>query len=158
MKQGHLRDGIAVTVLRFGIIYGPRHDNWSAVESLLAKVAGGETVEVGSKLTSRGFVHVSDIARAVLAAQGRNGFEVYNIQPDRPVTLGEVVENAAKILGMPNTLIETNPDNPSIRNVSGVRAATELNWHPETDIEDGLRDVAGFLEHLPSSPPQGASK
>jgi UDP-glucose 4-epimerase len=149
LRQCHLSVGTAITVLRFGIIYGPRHDNWSAVESLLAKVAAGEPVQIGSGRTARGFVYVSDIARAILCAVGRTGFETYNIQADRPVTLREVIEASAAILGRPCDLIETDPAKPSIRSVSADLAHRELGWRPETSLEEGLTDVARFLGFLP---------
>ncbi|MCQ0987996.1 NAD-dependent epimerase/dehydratase family protein [Jiella marina] len=153
LKQQQARHPeIAVTVLRFGIIYGPRHDNWSAVEALLAKVAEGGNVVVGSARTARGFLHVGDIARAILAARDRTGFEVFNIQPDRPITLREVVETAAGLLGHECRLVESDPDHPSIRNVSGVLASQSLGWRAETDLEAGLRDVAQFLGLLPAKP------
>ena len=43
-----LRDDLDVTVLRFGIIYGPRPTNWSAVESLFDSVKHKDEVVVGS--------------------------------------------------------------------------------------------------------------
>lgn len=153
LRQCHLSEGTAITILRFGIIYGPRRDNWSAVESLLAKVAAGEPVQIGSGRTARGFVHVADIARAIIAAVGRSGFETFNIQADRPVTLREVVETSAEILGRPCNLIETDPANPSIRNVSGDLARQQLGWRPETSLADGLSDVARFLGFLPEARP-----
>jgi UDP-glucose 4-epimerase len=149
LRQCHLSEGTAVTILRFGIIYGPRRDNWSAVESLLAKVAAGEPVRIGSGRTARGFVHVADIARAIIAGVGRSGFETFNIQADRPVTLREVVETSAEILGRTCELIETDPANPSIRNVSGDLARQQLGWRPQTSLAEGLSDVARFLGFLP---------
>lgn len=152
LRQFSLREAAAVTVLRFGIIYGPRYDNWSAVESLLAKVAASEPLSIGSGRTARGFVHVSDIARAVIAAIGRDGFEIFNIQADRPVTLREVIDTSARILGRPYNLVETDPVRPSIRNISSELARRQLHWRPEVSLDEGLMDVARFLGYLPAEP------
>lgn len=149
LRQVHDQTGIAVTVLRFGIIYGPRRNNWSAVEALLDKVATTGKVEVGSARTARGFVHVVDVADAVLASRGRAGFEIFNIQSPVPVTLGQVVETASNILGRPTDLVETAADCPSVRNISGERARTHLGWSPAIDLRTGLTSVARFLGHLP---------
>lgn len=142
----HLATGLPVTVLRFGIIYGPRTDNWSAVEALLTKVAGGEAVEVGARGTARCFIHVADIARAILASVGRDAYDVINIQGDAPVTLGDVIDASAGVLGMAPNVVETNPFQPNIRNVSNARAKVLLGWRPQIGLTDGLRTVADFLD------------
>lgn len=138
--------GMPVTVLRFGIVYGPRPDNWSAVENLLVAVAGGQPVRIGSRATARCFVHVSDIADGIIAACGRDGFQVVNLQGDRPITLGEVIDRSAELVGRSPEIIETDPANPSVRNVSNARAATLLGWRPQVDLPSGLRSVADFLD------------
>ena len=54
------------TILRFGIIYGPRFKNWSAVESLFHAVGTEQEVRIGSRQTGRCFIHVEDIAAGIL--------------------------------------------------------------------------------------------
>lgn len=144
----HLQNKLDVTILRFGIIYGPRRSNWSAVEQLLAKVAASERVMIGSRDTARCFIHVSDVARGILAAVGRKGCEVFNIQGDAPVTLGEVVDCAGTLLSRRPDVTETDPASPSIRNVSNAKARAELDWRPQVDIGAGLASVARYLGFL----------
>jgi len=146
LRLRHGATALPVTVLRFGIIYGPRASNWSAVEALLAKVAAGEPIEVGARATARCFIHVADIARGILAAMGRGGYEVINIQGDVPVTLGDVIDASAQVLRMTPTVVETNPSEPNVRNVSNAKAKAELDWRPQIGLVDGLRTVAEFLE------------
>jgi len=43
----------AITILRFGIIYGPRTANWSAVENLFNAVRTQDEVKVGAARTAR---------------------------------------------------------------------------------------------------------
>ena len=69
----------AGTVLRFGIIYGPRAANWSSVESLLNSVRTQDEVVVGSKATARRFVHVQDIAKGIHCLGRQSG--IRDIQP-----------------------------------------------------------------------------
>ena len=61
-----------VTILRFGIVYGPRLKNWSAVESLVDKVYRDEPITVGSARTSRKFINVGDLCSGILASIGRS--------------------------------------------------------------------------------------
>jgi nucleoside-diphosphate-sugar epimerase len=134
------------TVLRFGIVYGSRRGNWSAVESLFNTVATGDEVTVGSLATARRFIHVSDIADAVLSALGTPGFEIVNIQGARPVTLGEVIETSAEISGGSPRVTETDPNAPSIRGVSGAKAETLLGWRAKVDLRDGLTQLGRYLD------------
>lgn len=145
LRQLHAQGSCAVTVLRFGIIYGPRGDNWSAVESLLHRVATQPQVQIGARATARCFVHVADIAAALRAAVGVPGYDIFNIQGDRAVTLGEIVDHAARLLGRSPVLTETDPANPSVKLVSNAKAVARLDWRPRIGIEDGLESVADFL-------------
>lgn len=139
----------AVTVLRFGIVYGPRPSNWSAVEALFNAVRTRDEVTVGAKATARRFIHVDDIVAGLLASRGRQGFEVFNLSGDRPVTLGEIVETSAKVLGRSVSVAESNPAQPSIRNPDNGMARGALGWAPRLDIEAGLDDLRRFFQTMP---------
>lgn len=134
-----------VTVLRFGIVYGPRATNWSAVESLLNTVRTQDEVKVGALKTARRFIHVDDIASGILASRGRAGFEIFNLSGDRPVSLGEVIETSARLLGRRVKVVETNPSQPSVRNPDNAKARAHLKWRPALDLQTGLGSVAEFL-------------
>ena len=136
----------AVTVLRFGIVYGPRRDNWSAVENLFNAVRTQEEVKVGAVKTARRFIHVDDIVAGILACRGRSGFEVFNLSGDRPVSLGEVIETSAELLNRRVKVVETNPAQPSIRNPDNAKARAQLNWQPAIDLKAGLSGLRQFLE------------
>jgi len=142
LRQARARHDIAVTVLRFGILYGPRRGSGSAVETLVERSLSGEPVEIGSRATARGFVHVEDAVRSILAAVGRGGFEIYNIQPEHPITLGDILSCIGELLGRSIPVIETTPATPSIRNVSGALARQQLGWTPTVSLFDGIRDIA----------------
>jgi UDP-glucose 4-epimerase len=139
----------AVTVLRFGIVYGPRPSNWSAVEALFNAVRTRDEVTVGAKATARRFIHVNDIAAGILASRGRHGFEVFNLSGDRPVTLGEIVDASAKLLGRVVRVGESNASQPSVRNPDNAMARAELGWAPRIDLETGLGDLRRFFDAMP---------
>jgi len=135
----------AITILRFGIVYGPRADNWSAVESLFNAVRVRDEVRVGAVKTARRFIHVDDIASGILASRGRSGFEIFNLSGDRPISLGEVIEASMRVVGRRPRIVETNPSQPSIRNPDNRKARAQLGWRPSIDLDRGLGSVADFL-------------
>lgn len=145
LRQKYQHGFCPATVLRFGIIYGPRAGNWSAVESLLHAVATQDEVAVGSLGTGRRFIHVSDIAAAVIASIGLDGFEIINIQGPEMVTLRDIIETAKKLLGRSPAVTERTPDQVSLRTVSEQKAKALLGWEAAVGLEDGLKSVLDFV-------------
>lgn len=145
--MANARSGVGATVLRFGIVYGPRPDNWSAVEALHDAVGRQERVQVGARLTGRRFIHVDDIAAGLGASLGRGGFEVFNLTGDRVVTLGEIVEASACVHGRKTPEVEErDPGRVTVRNIDNARAKAALGWRPGVSLHEGL---AGLV-HLPA--------
>ena len=133
---------IAGTVLRFGIVYGPRTGNWSAVEALFHAVASRNEVEVGSLSTARRFIHVQDVASGILAAVGRRGFEIFNLSGNSLIRLAGVIEASERVLGRRVTVTERDGAHPSVRDAANGKARRQLGWAPEIDLETGLRTLA----------------
>ncbi len=133
------------TVLRFGIIYGPRKANWSAVESVMSQVKNQNEVTVGSVKSGRRFVHLTDIARGIVKSIGLAGFEIINLSGDRLVTLGEVISESEKIFGKKVKIIEKAPTEISVRNPLNTKAKKLIGWTPEIDIVTGLKTLLPFV-------------
>jgi UDP-glucose 4-epimerase len=142
LKSSGLFDDLMI--LRFGIVYGPRSDNWSAVESLLNSSSKGR-VEVGSLATARRFIFVDDVVDGILSSLGHRGQETLNLAGSRLVTLGDVITESEKILGHGVSVDETNPTAVSVRNPNPRRAMDVLGWRPEVDLHEGLSRVAAHL-------------
>jgi len=142
LKSSDLFDNL--TILRFGIVYGPRTENWSAVESLLNASAKG-LVEVGSLSTARRFIFVDDVVDGVLSSLGHRGQATLNIAGQKLVSLGEVITESGKILGRDVEVRETNPTAISVRNPDPSRALSVIGWQPQVDLHEGLSRVAAHL-------------
>jgi UDP-glucose 4-epimerase len=138
-SQGKLS---AATVLRLGIVYGPRVSNWSAVESLFDAVKTRDQIEVGSLATARRFIHVEDVAEGILASLGRSGFEIFNLSGDQLVSLGQVVEESMEIHDREPAIVEMNAAAASIRNPDNGKARAKLGWSPRMDLHEGLLSLA----------------
>jgi len=138
---GLLREDLAVTILRFGIVYGPRPSNWSAVESLFDSVKNKQEVVVGSLKAGRRFIHVDDICAGILAAVGQTDFEIFNISSDSTVTLGQIIEESRRIHSTTPRVLESSPEKISLRNPSNLKAKQRLNWSPLVSLSDGLKSL-----------------
>lgn len=133
------------TILRFGIIYGPRKNNWSAVESIFSSIKNNDEITVGSLKTGRCFIHVSDIAKGIIRSIGLEGFNVINLEGDNLITLDDIIKNGQLILNKTVRVIESDPSRVSLRNISNDKAKKTLNWHPEINLEEGLKTLLPFI-------------
>jgi len=139
LRQKYQHGFCPVTILRFGIIYGPRKEG-SAVESLFQAVKNQNEVTVGSLKTGRCFIHVSDIASGIIKSFGLDGFNIINLGGSKLITLGDIIEISQKILKKNPKIIETDPGTVNVRNISNRKAMKLLGWKPEIDLEAGLKE------------------
>ncbi len=145
LRQQYNNGFCPTTILRFGIIYGPRKDNWSAVESVASAVKNQNEVTVGSLKTGRRFIHVSDIARGIIKSIGLSGFNIINLTGNKIITLDDVIQKSQSIFGKSVKVIEKNSSQISIRNPSNKKAKKMLNWEPQIDLEQGIESLREFL-------------
>lgn len=145
LKQKYEHGFCPVTILRFGIIYGPRKSNWSAVETLYNSVKNNDDVIVGSLKTGRCFIHVSDIVSGIIRSIGLAGFNTLNLEGSGLISLQDIIETSRKLLHKNPIIIEKNPGTPNVRNVSNKKAKEILNWQPLIDLEKGIESL---MEHI----------
>jgi UDP-glucose 4-epimerase len=135
----------STTILRFGIIYGPRKSNWSAVETIASAVKNQDEVSIGSLKTGRRFIHVSDIANGIIQSLNLKGFNIINLTSDRIITLDDIINTSQKMFKKSIKINETNPTNVNIRNPSNQKAKKILNWEPKISLVEGLNSINDFI-------------
>lgn len=150
LRLAHQRGACPITVLRFGIVYGPPPNNWGAIESLFAAVETQDIVQVGSLATARRFIHISDLAEGICSAIGRPGFEVFNLSGNELISLEGIIKSSSIFWGRSPQVRETNPTSISIRNPDNAKARRVLGWEPVISLADGLStltDSSNGTEH-----------
>jgi UDP-glucose 4-epimerase len=137
-----LQSEIPTTILRFGIVYGPRANPGSAPESLLYSVSLGKDIEVGNLETSRRFIFVDDLVFGILRVIESNvqlGFHTYNLAGNRLVSLKDIILTSQDITN--NTINFSQTLNPaSIRNPVSDKFESHFSWGALTNLESGLRE------------------
>jgi UDP-glucose 4-epimerase len=109
--------------------------------------AGGTPTIFGDGSQTRDYVHVGDVARAMLLALERDG-GVYNVGTGVETSVVELYAAIATAAG--------GPDRPPAfaaarlgelqRSVLDPRlAARELGWRPERSLADGLADTWSWM-------------
>ena len=136
--------GTGHVALRLANVYGPRQLpklEGGVIAIFLDRMAAGqETVVYGDGLQSRDFVHVGDVARALVAAIGAAP-GVYNVGTGLDTTIVDLhamCRRASETLGEP-TFAEARPGEIRRSVLDPAAAERELGWQAETPLEHGLR-------------------
>jgi UDP-glucose 4-epimerase len=136
--------GSSHVALRLANVYGPRQLptlEGGVIAIFLDRMAGGqETVAYGDGLQSRDFVHVGDVARAMVAAVGAAP-GVYNVGTGVDTTIVDLhamCRRASETTGEP-TFADPRPGEIRRSVLDPAAAERELGWLAETPLEHGLR-------------------
>jgi UDP-glucose 4-epimerase len=131
-------------------VYGPRQDphGEAGVVAIFfnALIAGLVPKIFGDGTQTRDYVYVGDVARATLAANGREG-NVFNVGTGRETSVTELLDMCQRIAGT-SFEPDVQPARPGELQravVDPSRAVDELGWRPEHSLEDGLRATYEFL-------------
>ena len=74
-----------------------------------------------------------------------DSFEIINVQGNRMITLGDIIEVSKELLGKNPEIIEKSPEQVSVRTVSNEKAKELIQWEAKINLEEGLETVANFM-------------
>jgi UDP-glucose 4-epimerase len=136
-------DGIPHAVCRLGNVYGPRqrHDGEAGVVAILSDHLwrGHAPTLFGFGKPTRDYVHVHDVARALLAAIGTAG--TFNVATGTETSVSAVFELLQAAAGT-SLIPELAPLRAGELNRSCMdpsRAGQQLGWKPAIELHEGLR-------------------
>ena len=162
-RQYHQNFGQDYVVLRYSTVYGERQ-HYRAANSLYIMetydlVRNGQApVLPGDGKDTKHFVHVSDVARANVAALQSAATDVaVNVSGPEPITTGELVELVLAYCKS-NLRPEIRPDPPGkVRLTSGGafhiphdKAGEVLGWKPIVHMKEGVTRLLAWREHQES--------
>ncbi|MBW1740226.1 MAG: NAD-dependent epimerase/dehydratase family protein [Deltaproteobacteria bacterium] len=131
-----------VTILRYGIPYGPRARDGAVIPIFVNKALNGEGLTIaGDGSQFRKFVYVEDLAEGnVLALKAIAKNKTYNLDGKEKITIRQIAETIQKIVGdVRIEYVSARPGDFSGKEVSSELAKKELGWEPITMFEEGLR-------------------
>ena len=147
LKAANVVWGLEYVILRYANVYGPRQDpkGEAGVVSLFtdAMLAGEQPRIFGDGGATRDYVHVSDVARANLAAMSARALNAYNVGTGVQTSVRELFDALAAVAGFTVEPIYDDPRPGEIRHsmVDATRLRTDTGWRPEFDLAAGLRDT-----------------
>ena len=142
--------GIRFMAMRFFNVYGPRQRPDSAVHKFARLILDGEPAPIfGDGTSRRDYVYVGDIAAGLRAAidYRKTSFEAINLGSGRDISVMEMVRGLEQVLGK-QARIEWHPEQTGDvpRTCGNMAKARELlGYEPRTELEEGLRQFAGWI-------------
>lgn len=133
---------LPVTILRYGIPYGPRARQGAVIPIFVRKALRGEPLTIAADgLQYRKFVYVEDLAEGnVLALKSIAENRIYNLEGNEKVTIRQIAETLQKLVGKVEIqYVEGRPGDFSGKEISNRKAREELGWEPRVPFEEGLR-------------------
>ena len=114
------------------------------IPTLIRSFRRGEPVRMTSGDKVRDYLHVSDVASAVCAASLGGLAGAVNIGSGRPVTLREMTDKIAAMLGAANSArFDALPDDPAdpAYVLADNRRLMACGWKPRYTLEAGLEQT-----------------
>jgi UDP-glucose 4-epimerase len=142
-----LQYGLGVTIFRFANVYGSRcHGVINDFMDKLQKNPGKLEI-IGTGQQSRDFVHVSDIAEAlVLAADEKANGKTINLGFGETTKIIDLAKMMLKILNLTDKTYVSTTNQSWQGDINTIwfniaKAKAELGWTPKIRIEDHLRTL-----------------
>jgi UDP-glucose 4-epimerase len=136
-------------ICRLGNVYGPRQnpEGEAGVVAIFSRKAwSGETpVLYGHGKPTRDYVHAADIADGLVRAAGRPG--TYNLGTGREAPVSQIWETVRDAAGATTEaeMQDLRPGELMHSCLDSSRAAQELGWKPQVELDDGLRQTYAAL-------------
>lgn len=144
--------GLSSAWARIFFLYGPREHRDRLVASVIRSLLRGQPALCSHGLQMRDYLHVQDVADAVVALLDSDVSGPVNISSGRPVQLSEIVSSIGRLLERPELIrLGAIPsranDSPWVVG-NNSRLVGELGWKPQLDLESGLRQTINWWDDV----------
>jgi NAD dependent epimerase/dehydratase len=153
----HRAFGLPVAILRPFNTFGPRQSARAIIPTIISQALTRSTVKLGSLDPRRDLTYVKDTAAGFLAIAGCDAAvgRVVNIGRGDDLTIGELVERIAALIGRP-IKVETDPIRvrPAASEVGRLLAGTALarelmGWTSKYTLDEGLVETIDWVRDNP---------
>lgn len=151
----HKQNGVDVKIIRIFNTYGPRmHPNDGRVVSnfIVQALQNKDITIYGEGNQTRSFQYVDDLIEGMIRLMNTpKGFTgPVNIGNPNEFTIRELAENVIRLTGSKSKIVKMPlpSDDPMMRKPDISLANKELNWNPNTQLEEGLLKTIAFFKTI----------
>jgi UDP-glucuronate 4-epimerase len=135
--------GLNVTILRLFNVYGPRgRPDMMPFKLMRACIDSSCIIDVfDDGEIKRDWTYIDDVIDAFInALKQQLGYEIINIGCGNPIKLSTFIEHIENLSGkhISKRSMESHKTEPSITYCDNSKARKLLNFHPKTNVRDGL--------------------
>ena len=150
----HQLFNMKVIMLRFFTVYGPKQRPDLAINKFTRLMLADEEIPMfGDGTTSRDYTYIDDIVDGIIRScdyveKNENVYEILNLGNSSPVSLKEMIETIAKVIGV-TPKINQLPMQPGDveRTFADVSKAKQLiGYNPKTSFEDGIKSFVNWYQ------------
>lgn len=151
--------GISAAWGRPFFLYGPHEHPRRLVSSVIRSLLSGETARCTHGNQIRDFLHVEDVAGALVALLDSDVRGAVNIASGQPVALKQIIYSIAAQIGRPDLVqlgaLPSMPDEPRLVAADTTRLNGEVGWRPHFDLDAGLAQTIDWWRANLSNEPAG---
>jgi UDP-glucose 4-epimerase len=139
--------GLPYAIARLANVYGPRQrtDLEGGVVAIFAqRLAAGKPITIyGTGEQRRDFVHVTDVAEALLQMLRAPENGMWNVGTGRAVTINELLARTEQVVAPAAEVIRLSPRSGDVFNscLAIDKISRELGWRPSLSLSEGLRTL-----------------
>lgn len=145
--------GLPLLTVRATNVYGARQQLFKIIPRTAVYLKLNRTIELhGGGQAVKSYIHVRDVSRGELAIleNGRLG-EVYHLSPDSGIAVKDVVRRLCERMGKDfagaTRSVGERPGQDKAYLLDSSKARKELSWGPSVSLEQGLSEVADWVEN-----------
>jgi len=128
--------------------YGPNEDAQRLVPAIIRPLLQGESAPCSDGEQVRDYLHVYDIASALVKLLGSSVSGPVNVASGRPTQLRDIIGAIAGLIGRPELVnfgaFQSNSTDPDFIVADTERLKNEVDWAPVFTLDAGLRHTINW--------------
>lgn len=131
-------------ILRTANVYGFGQEDKYLVPKIFNYILDNQALILTKPEIERSFIYIDDLVEAYikLAKSNTEPAEVFNVGPEKPTTLQQLIETIGRVSGKTPQVNYEGIERPKEVNLNRVdisKMKNKLNWQPEISLETGLK-------------------
>ena len=143
----HYAKMLPINIIRPSNAYGPGQQIWRVIPRAVYRGLSGQKFPLqGGGNVCKSYLHASDLAKAIdLVIKHAPLGEIYNVGPDQPVSIRDIIAMVAKQLDISLddlcTIVPGRENEDNQYWLDSTKIKQKLNWKPDISLEQGIASM-----------------